>query len=109
MTLWYFQHFGRKTSTKLKGYPLKSFKFEKKSHNAAKTGKVDPLENFNIHSVGKRQKIEVGLLVELKRSPTMSKKNGRGPLVSPGIVCYAKKRKTFFSSVRWAKWFNLTT
>ena len=29
-------------------------------------------------------------------------------LVSPGIVCYAKKRNNFFGLVLWAKWFNST-
>ena len=36
--------------------------FEKKSHNAEKTERGDPLGFFNICSVGKLQKIEGGTL-----------------------------------------------
>ena len=36
-----------------------------------------------------------------EKSLTMPKKTQRwGPLVSPGIVCYAEKRKNLFGSVR---------
>ena len=35
---------------------------EKKSHNAEKTERVDPLGVFNIHFVAKHQKIEGGTL-----------------------------------------------
>ena len=36
--------------------------FWKKSHNAEKTERVDPLGVFNIHFVAKHQKIEGGTL-----------------------------------------------
>ena len=39
-------------------------KNEKKSHNAKKTERKDPLGFFNIHSVAKLQKIEGGHFVK---------------------------------------------
>ena len=78
--------------------------FWKKSHNAKKTEREDPLGVFNIHFVAKHQKIEGGTLwgkfFSGKKSLTMPKKSERGdPLVSPGMVCYAgKQEKPFWFS-----------
>ena len=84
----------------------KIFIFGKKSHNAKKTGRVDPLGFFNIHSVAKHQKNAGGTLWGKfffeKKSLAVPKKNERGePLVSPGMVCYAKKQEKpfWFSSL----------
>ena len=41
-------------------YVYEKKSFEKKSHNAEKTGREDPLGFFNIHSVAKLQKNEGG-------------------------------------------------
>ena len=40
--------------------PFYEKKLEKKSHNAEKTERRDPLGFFHLHSVGKNQKIEGG-------------------------------------------------
>ena len=77
---------------------------EKKSHNAEKTEREDPLGVFNIHFVAKHQNIEGGILwgkiFFRKKSLTIPKKTERGdPLVSPGMVCYAgKQEKPFWFS-----------
>ena len=67
-----------------------------------KTESGDFLGFFNIHSVANIEKMKgdpLGIFFE--KSLTMSKKTERGdPLVSPGILCYAKKKKNFSSSVR---------
>ena len=45
-----------------------------------------------------------------KISLTMPKKTERGnPLVSPGMVCYAQKRKNLFGSLPWANRYNLAS
>ena len=88
--------------------------FRKKSHNAEKTERGDPLGFFNIHSVAKHQKNAGGTLWEKnfsKKSLAVPKKNERGePLVSPGMVCYAEKQgKTFlvqFARPNSAMWCN---
>ena len=43
----------------------------------------------------------------LKKSLTMPKNSNGDPLVSPGIVCYAEKKKNFFGSVLWANRYDL--
>ena len=68
-----------------------------------KLERVDPLGVFNIHSVAKHQNIEGGTLwgkiFFRKKSLTMPKKVKGGPLVSPGMVCYAgKQEKPFWFS-----------
>ena len=69
-----------------------------------KTERVDPLGVFNIHFVGKHQKIEGGTLwgqfFSGKKVSQCRKKTERGdPLVSPGMVCYAgKQEKPFWFS-----------
>ena len=68
-----------------------------------KTEREDTLGFFNIHSDAKHQKIEGGAFGEIfsEKSFTMPKKNRKGgPLVSPGIVCYAEKEENLFGSVR---------
>ena len=42
-----------------------------------------------------------------RKNRTLPKKLKRDPLVSPGIVCYAEKKKNFFGSVPWANGCNL--
>ena len=73
---------------------------EKKSHNAEKTERLDPLGVFNVHFVAKHQKIEGGPFGEIffpEKSLTMLKKTEKGdPLVSPGTVCYAGKQEKPF-------------
>ena len=56
-------------------------KFEKKSHNAEKTERWDPLGFFNIHFVGKYQKIEGGTRrwIFFEKSLTEPKKLKGGP------------------------------
>ena len=55
-------------------------KFEKKSHNAEKTERGDPLGFFNIRSVGKFQKIEGGTLwgIFLKKKSHRAEKKLKG-------------------------------
>ena len=48
--------------TKIEGGPFDEKKSEKKFHNDKKTGRVDPLEFFNIHSIAKRHKNRRGTL-----------------------------------------------
>ena len=68
---------------------------EKKSHNAEKTEREDPLGVFNIHFVAKHQKLKGGPFGEIFFP---EKKTERGdPLVSPGMVCYAGKQEKPFS------------
>ena len=80
--------------------------FGKKSHNAEKTEREDPLGVSNIHSVAKQQKIEGGPFNEKKilekKVSQCRKKTERGdPSVSPGMVCYAGKQEkpSWFSSL----------
>ena len=42
-----------------------------------------------------------------RKNLNAEKKLKGDPLVSPGIVCYAEKGKTFFGSVTWANRYNL--
>ena len=72
---------------------------EKKSHNAEKTERVDPLGVFNNHFVAKHQKIEGGTLWGIffpEKSLTMPKKLKGGPF---GLARYGMLRgktgKTF--------------
>ena len=64
-----------------------------------KTERGDPLEFLNIHSVVKHQKIEgkdpLRKKFSEKRSRSAKKIEREDPLVSPGMACYAGKRKTF--------------
>ena len=87
----------------------KIFSFSgKKSHNAEKTERGDPLRFFNIHSVAKHQKNAGGTLWgkkfrkknSEKKCLAVPKKIERGDsLVSPGLVCYAEKQvKPFWFS-----------
>ena len=81
----------------------KKFIFGKKSHNAEKTERGDPLGFSNIHSVAKHQKNAGGPFGEKifrKKCLAVAKKIERGDtLVSPGMVCYAEKQvKPFWSS-----------
>ena len=81
--------FCRKTSKKLKReskyHPLvKNFALcRKKSHNAEKTGRRDPLGFFNIHSVAKHLSQNIysvaTLLRKYKFQPHNAKKNCKGP------------------------------
>ena len=62
----------------------------KKSHNAEKTEREDPLGFFNIHSVAKLQKKLKGGRKMKKVAQCRKKINLKGdPLVSSGIVRYA--------------------
>ena len=71
-----FQHFCRKTSTKLKGDPLKSLKHFQKSLTKSKNARVDPLVFFSTFLRQNIKKIEGGPLLEkIQKSPTMPKKN----------------------------------
>ena len=61
---------------------MKTNFFEKKSHNAEKTERGDPLGFFIIRSVGKLQKIEGGTLFfekKVSQSPKYSKGVPFGP------------------------------
>ena len=83
----------------------KIFIFGKKSHNAEKTERGDPLGFFNIHFVAKHQKSAGGTLwgkifLSKKKSRSAEKKEWGEPLVSPGMVCYAEKQEKPFGSVR---------
>ena len=84
----------------------KIFIFGKKSHNAEKTERGDPLGFFNIHSVAKHQKKcrgdPLGKIFFSKKKSRSAEKNERGEsLVSPGMVCYAEKQEKpfWFSSL----------
>ena len=70
-------------------------KIEKKSHNAKKTEKEDPLGFFNIHSVAKLQKNEGDSLMgkKLKKSRTVPKKSKAGTLWSRPVLYVT--RETF--------------
>ena len=74
----------------------------KKSHNAEKTERRDPLGFFNIHSVAKHQKNRGTFWGKNSEKNVLQcrKKIEMGdPLVLPGMVCYAEKQeKTFWSS-----------
>ena len=74
---------------------------QKKSHNAEKTERGDPLGFLNIHSVAKLQKNEGGPFGEsfFEKVSKCQKTERRDPLVSPGIVCYAGN---LFGPVPWA-------
>ena len=80
----------------------KIFIFGKKSHNAEKTERGDPLRFFNIHSSILSQNIKKnsgGTLWEIffEKKVSQCRKNERGePLVSPGMVCYAEKQEKSF-------------
>ena len=82
---------------------LKKLFFGKKSHNAEKTERRNPLGFSNIHSVAKHQK-NAGEKKFRKKIPkkclAVPKQIERGDsLVSPGMVCYAEKQvKPFWSS-----------
>ena len=73
--------------------------FEKKSHNAEKTEREDPLGFFNIHFVAKLQKIEGGPFrgnFFLKKVAQCRKNLKGGPF---GLVRYCMLRgKPFWSS-----------
>ena len=91
--------------SQLKGEPFgDKTNFRKKiSQCRKKTERGDPLGFSNIHSVAKQQKNEGGPFEEKnfpEKSLAVPKKNGKGgPLVSPGMVCYAgKKEKPFWFS-----------
>ena len=61
------------------------------------------LSHFLTSIVAKHQKIEGGTLwgnFFSKKSLTMPKNWKGDPLVSPGMVCYAKKAKNLFGLVR---------
>ena len=71
----------------------------KKSHNAKKTERRNPLGFSNIHSVAKHQKNAGGPFEEKNFEKKSEKNVSRDSLVSPGIVCYAEKKvKPFWSS-----------
>ena len=82
--LWDFSTFPSQNIKKIGGGTLWWKKnFPKKTHNIQKSGGVDPLEFFNIHSIATHQKNEVGPLVKKivrEKSPTMPEKNGKGAL-----------------------------
>ena len=75
--------------------------FWKRSHNAKKTEREDPLGFFNIILL-QNQKIEGGLSWG-KKSHSAEKMDA---LVSSGIVCYAGK---LFGSVPWANRYILAS
>ena len=84
----------------------KIFIFGKKSHNAEKTERGDPLGFFNIHSVAKHQKKMQGdplgkkFFFE-KKSLAVPKKMKGGSLWSrPVWYVTRKNRKNLFGSVR---------
>ena len=71
---------------------IKLFFFKKKSHNAEKTEREDPLGFFNIHSFAKLQKTEgerCGGKKIGKKSHSAEKNLNGYCLVSSGFVCYA--------------------
>ena len=75
----------------------------KKSHNAEKTERRNPLGFSNIHSVAKHKKMQGDPLrkkISKKKCLAVPKKIERGDsLVSPGMICYAEKQvKPFWSS-----------
>ena len=78
----------------------KIFIFGKKSHSAKKTVRGDPLGFSNIHSDAKQQKFE-GDFFEKKSRSAEKNERGEGPLVLPGMVCYAEKQEKpfWFSSL----------
>ena len=70
----------------------KIFIFGKKSHNAKKTERRDPLRFFNIHSVAKHEKIEE--IFFSGKNLTMPKKTERrNPLGFSNIHFVAKHQK----------------
>ena len=76
---------------------------EKKSHNAEKTERVDPLGVFNIHFVAKHQKIEGGPFGEKNSEKKVSqcRKKLKGGLWSrPVWYVTRENRKNLFGSVR---------
>ena len=82
----------------------KIFVFGKKSHNAKKTERGDPLGFFNIHSVAKHQKNAGGPFGEIffrKKSLAVPKKKRKGGAFGltryGGMVCYAEKPFWFSS------------
>ena len=85
----------------------------RKSHNAEKTERGDPVGFFNIHSVAKQQKIEEGPFGGFffgKKSRSAEKKIERGPF---GLARYSMLRgktgKTFlvqFARPNGAVWAN---
>ena len=77
---------------------------EKKSHNAEKTEREDPLGVFNSHFVTKQQKIEGGPFGEFfsgKKSHNAEKKLKGGTLWSrPVWYVTRENKKNLFGSVR---------
>ena len=97
-----------KTSKNWRG-PFGGKKFQKKSHNAEKKLKEGTLWDFSASILSQNIKNWEGdpLGKKLFQKKSHNAENNWKPLVSPGIVCYAEKRKNLFGSVRYAKWFNL--
>ena len=62
--------------------------------------------DFVTSIVAKLQKNEGGPFDE-KKSHNVEKSERGDPLVSPGMVCYAEKKKILFGSVPWANRNNL--
>ena len=79
------------------------------SHSAEKSEREGSLAFFNIHSVAKYRKIEKGPFEYIKKflKSLLKKKRKGDPLVSSGIVSYARKRNKYYSSITCAKWYNL--
>ena len=44
-----------------------------------------------------------------KKSQSAEKRRMRDPLVSSGLYVTLRRRKNFYGSVPWVKWYNLTT
>ena len=89
-TIWDFSTFLSQNINKIEGGPF-SEKNPKKIPQCQKTGSVDPLEFFNVHSIAKHQKIERGTfwLKKFEKSPTMPEKTGN-PL-NPARYCMLRK------------------
>ena len=84
--------------------PFYEKNFGKKSHNAEKTERVDPLGLFNIHFVAKHQKIEGGTLwgknnFSGKKDSQCRKKTERGTLWSRPVWYVTRENPFWFSSL----------
>ena len=83
---------------------MEKFPFEKKSHNAEKTEREDPLGFFNIHSVAKLQKKMKersfrGEKIFLKKILTVPKKSKGGTFWSRPVLYVT--RETFLVQFLW--------
>ena len=102
---------GSKTAKKLQSVKY-SFYNTQKTETLDRIGarKGGTLWDFLTFPSQKSNKLKGGPLMEknFKKVPQCRKTWKGDPLVSPGIVCYAKKESYLFVSVRLTKWINLT-